>query len=211
MPPFSFLKSVPATSGRVRLRSLIRLRNRGLSPVRLFDSAIAQGVQIGFKESIAPALGMSYGGRIALLPGQGTAEEFSTLVHELAHEMLHKAERRTATTGRASADYITSTTATPRFWPRAWRSSSAPPPSSSPPSKPQPPRPKATPARHWRRPAKQLNRDGVSGYRAPSSKLCKCTERRRSAASVRKKSPTWPRSQGRRWNDKTGAGLCEGR
>ena len=72
---------------------------------------------------------MSYGGRIAILPGQQPAEEFSTLVHELAHEMLHKAERRTATTrtvreteseavafvvaqtiglnaGRASADYI---------------------------------------------------------------------------------------------------------
>jgi hypothetical protein len=78
---------------------------------------------------IAPALGMSYGGRIAILPGQAKAEEFSTLVHEAAHEMLHKAERRTATTktvreteaeavafvvgkavglvtGSASADYI---------------------------------------------------------------------------------------------------------
>jgi hypothetical protein len=70
---------------------------------------------------------MSYGGRIAILPGQSKAEEFSTLVHETAHEMLHKAERRTATTktvreaeavafvvgnavglvtGNASADYI---------------------------------------------------------------------------------------------------------
>ena len=89
----------------------------------------AQGSGLEFKESIAPALGMSYGGRIAILPGQGAAEEFSTLVHELAHEMLHKAERRTATTktvreteaeaiafvvgstiglstGRASADYV---------------------------------------------------------------------------------------------------------
>jgi hypothetical protein len=96
---------------------------------RLFNFAIAQGIQIEFKESIAPALGMSYGGKIALLPGQGSAEGFSTLVHELAHEMLHKAERRTATTkavreteaeaiafvvgttiglntGHASADYI---------------------------------------------------------------------------------------------------------
>jgi hypothetical protein len=74
-------------------------------------------------------LGVSYGGKIALLPGQSAAEEFSTLVHELSHEMLHRAERRTATTktvreteaeaiafvvgkaigldsGRASADYI---------------------------------------------------------------------------------------------------------
>jgi len=96
---------------------------------QLFDFIIAQGIQIEFKESIAPALGVSYGGKIVLLPGQSTAEEFSTLVHELAHEMLHKADRRTVTTktvreteaeaiafvvgqtiglntGRASADYI---------------------------------------------------------------------------------------------------------
>ena len=96
---------------------------------RLLDFTIAQGIELEFKECIAPALGMSYGGRIVILPGQEPAEEFSTLVHELAHEMLHKAERRTATTktvreteaeaiafvvsqtigldaGRASADYI---------------------------------------------------------------------------------------------------------
>ena len=96
---------------------------------RLVECIAAQGIALEFKESIAPALGASYGGRIAILPGQAPAEEFSTLVHELAHEMLHKAERRTATTktvreteaeavafvvsqtigldtGRASADYI---------------------------------------------------------------------------------------------------------
>jgi hypothetical protein len=88
-----------------------------------------QGIAVVYNEKIAPALGCSYGGRIALLPGQSKAEEFSTLVHETAHEMLHKAERRTATTqtvreteaeavafvvgkavglvtGNASADYI---------------------------------------------------------------------------------------------------------
>jgi antirestriction protein ArdC len=96
---------------------------------RLIDFLIAQGIELEFKESIAPALGMSYGGKIAILPGQAAAEEFSTLVHEIAHEMLHKAERRTATTktvreteaeaiafvvsqtigldaGKSSADYI---------------------------------------------------------------------------------------------------------
>jgi N-terminal domain of anti-restriction factor ArdC len=89
----------------------------------------AQGIQLVYNAKIAPALGCSYGGRIAILPGQTKAEEFSTLVHETAHEMLHKAERRTATTktvreteaeavafvvgkavglvtGNASADYI---------------------------------------------------------------------------------------------------------
>jgi hypothetical protein len=49
------------------------------------DFVIGQGIELEFKESIAPALGMSYGGKIALLPGQSSAEEFSTLVHELAH------------------------------------------------------------------------------------------------------------------------------
>ena len=96
---------------------------------RLIAFIERQGVELVFTERIAPALGMSYGGRIAILPGQSKAEEFSTLVHELAHEMLHKAERRTATTkvvreteaeaiafvigkavgletGTASADYI---------------------------------------------------------------------------------------------------------
>jgi hypothetical protein len=89
----------------------------------------AQGIELVFSENIAPNLGVSYGGRIAILPGQSEAEEFSTLVHEVAHEMLHKAERRTTTskvvketeaeavafivgkavgleTGSASADYI---------------------------------------------------------------------------------------------------------
>ena len=89
----------------------------------------AQGIQLVYNPKITPALGISYGGRIAILPGQTKAEEFSTLVHETAHELLHKAERRTATTktvreteaeavafvvgkavglvtGNASADYI---------------------------------------------------------------------------------------------------------
>ena len=41
---------------------------------------------------------MSYGGRIVLLPGQPNAETFATLVHETAHELLHRSERRTVTT-----------------------------------------------------------------------------------------------------------------
>ena len=45
----------------------------------------AQGIQLVYNAKIAPALGCSYGGRIAILPGQTKAEEFSTLVHETAH------------------------------------------------------------------------------------------------------------------------------
>ncbi len=103
--------------------------NVGENRERLTAFVKAQGIELVFSEGIAPALGISYGGRIAILPGQSEAEEFSTLVHEVAHEMLHKAERRTTTTkvvketeaeavafivgkavgletGSASADYI---------------------------------------------------------------------------------------------------------
>ncbi|MHB2006590.1 MAG: ArdC-like ssDNA-binding domain-containing protein [Acidobacteriaceae bacterium] len=96
---------------------------------RLIEFIAAHGIELEFNERIAPAMGVSYGGKIVLLPGQSKAEEFSTLVHELAHEMLHKADRRTTTikvvreteaeaiafvvgkavglqTGTASADYI---------------------------------------------------------------------------------------------------------
>ena len=96
---------------------------------RLIDFIIAQGIELEFKESIAPALGTSYGGKIAILPGQSAAEEFGTLVHEASHELLHKSDRRSATTktvreteaeaiafvvsqtigldaGKSSADYI---------------------------------------------------------------------------------------------------------
>ena len=59
--------------------------------------AAAQNIAIEYSEGIAPARGTSYGGRIALLPGQSPAEEFSTLVHELAHEVLHRGDRREQT------------------------------------------------------------------------------------------------------------------
>ena len=96
---------------------------------RLFKFVEAQSVELSFSETIAPAKGLSYGGKITLLSGMQPAEEFSTLPHEIAHEMLHRGDRRTLTTkqvreteaeavafvvcqaigletGTASADYI---------------------------------------------------------------------------------------------------------
>jgi hypothetical protein len=117
---------------------------------RLIEFIAGQGIALEFKDSIAPALGMSYGNRIVLLPGQSAAEEFTTLVHELAHSMLHFAERRIVTTktvreteAEAIAFVVGTIMATPHFSQRVWRSSSALPLSSSPHSKPpqrKPPR-----------------------------------------------------------------------
>jgi len=96
---------------------------------RLFEFVQAQGVELNYSERIAPAKGLSHGGKITLLSGMQPAEEFSTLLHEIGHEMLHRGDRRTLTTkkvreteaeaiafvvskavgldtGTASADYI---------------------------------------------------------------------------------------------------------
>jgi antirestriction protein ArdC len=54
-------------------------------------------IVLEYSEDIAPALGISSGGKITLLPGQSPAGEFVTLSHELAHELMHRTERRSAT------------------------------------------------------------------------------------------------------------------
>jgi hypothetical protein len=65
---------------------------------RLIAFLNQQNIALEYNANIAPALGVSYGGKIALLPGQSKAEEFVCLVHETAHELLHKSDRRTMTT-----------------------------------------------------------------------------------------------------------------
>ncbi len=52
---------------------------------RLFEFVESQGVELNYSERIAPAKGLSHGGKITLLSGMKPAEEFSTLVHEIAH------------------------------------------------------------------------------------------------------------------------------
>jgi antirestriction protein ArdC len=48
-----------------------------------------QGIAVEYDPSIAPAQGVSAGGRIRLMPDMPPAEEFSVLAHELAHEVMH--------------------------------------------------------------------------------------------------------------------------
>ena len=52
---------------------------------RLVKFTEARGVTLNYSERIAPARGLSFGGKITLLSGMEPAEEFSTLAHEIAH------------------------------------------------------------------------------------------------------------------------------
>jgi len=64
---------------------------------RLKDLVREQGITLEYAETLFGAKGRSHGGRIELLSGLSPAEEFSVLTHELAHEMLHKGDRRSET------------------------------------------------------------------------------------------------------------------
>jgi antirestriction protein ArdC len=64
---------------------------------RVTSLIAADGIALEYTDRIAPAKGVSYGGRIEILPGMSAAETLAVLVHELSHERLHKAERRQQT------------------------------------------------------------------------------------------------------------------
>jgi antirestriction protein ArdC len=65
---------------------------------RLKAFVAAKGIELEYSADIAPALGVSSGGKITLMPNLTPAEAFSTLAHEVAHELLHRGDRRAETT-----------------------------------------------------------------------------------------------------------------
>jgi antirestriction protein ArdC len=57
---------------------------------RLRAFVAEQGIALEFSSDLGASLGRSHGGRISLREGLAPAAEFSVLVHELAHELLHR-------------------------------------------------------------------------------------------------------------------------
>jgi antirestriction protein ArdC len=57
---------------------------------------LGQGIALESVDDLGGALGTSSGGRIRLLSGLSPAMEFTTLVHEYAHELLHRDDDRPA-------------------------------------------------------------------------------------------------------------------
>ena len=65
---------------------------------RLTRFVASQNISLEYDPRIAPARGMSSGGKITLLPNLSPAETVATLAHEIGHELLHRGERRNQTT-----------------------------------------------------------------------------------------------------------------
>jgi hypothetical protein len=65
---------------------------------RLKELVAVKGIALEYAPNLGGAFGLSSGGRIQLLSGLGSAQEFCVLTHELAHELLHHGERRKETT-----------------------------------------------------------------------------------------------------------------
>ena len=62
----------------------------GVYAERLKEYVSSRGIKLEYSEALGSADGVSCGGLIKLKNGLSAAEEFSVLVHELAHEIFHK-------------------------------------------------------------------------------------------------------------------------
>lgn len=66
----------------------------GSATERIRAMISTHGIKLEITNDLGSADGASYGGLIKIRPGLSPAEEFSVLVHEFAHELLHRGERR---------------------------------------------------------------------------------------------------------------------
>lgn len=81
LPEFAKTNGEPGEYGD-RLKNLVRQMN----------------IELEYSDQLGGAFGVSKGGSIVLKAGLDPAQEFTTLVHELAHEILHHGEGRQGTT-----------------------------------------------------------------------------------------------------------------
>jgi hypothetical protein len=65
---------------------------------RLVKHVSGLGITLEYGAADMEAHGLSYGGKIVLRSGMPAAETMSVLIHETAHEVMHKGERRKETT-----------------------------------------------------------------------------------------------------------------
>lgn len=90
----AYVFDIEQTEGKPLPAPSVTQGNPGEFLGRLKEVVAARGIELTYDASIAPADGLSIGGRIKVRPGLAPAEEFSVLAHELAHEMLHRGSNR---------------------------------------------------------------------------------------------------------------------
>lgn len=61
---------------------------------KLKEQVAERGIKLDYDDLPPGADGVSRGGRISIRPGLEPANEFSVIVHELAHELLHRGDQR---------------------------------------------------------------------------------------------------------------------
>lgn len=84
LPEFAVVTGDPQEHSE-RLKCLVRQMN----------------IELEYADQLGGAFGVSKGGTIVLQEGLEPAQEFTTLVHELAHEILHHGEGRKGTTAQS--------------------------------------------------------------------------------------------------------------
>ena len=79
----------------------------GVATAQLRAAIGSRGIALEDVDHLNGALGMSLGGRIQIVTGLPPAEEFVVLVHEFAHELLHRSgERRSRDTRELEAEAV---------------------------------------------------------------------------------------------------------
>ncbi|MBE0536767.1 MAG: DUF1738 domain-containing protein [Phycisphaerae bacterium] len=85
-----YVFDVSQTSGRPLAECAQAAGDPGLYMDRLKQLVAQKGIELSYSEKLRTCHGYSAGGRIVLNSQLQGAEAFSTLVHEMAHELLHR-------------------------------------------------------------------------------------------------------------------------
>ncbi len=92
----AYVFDIEQTDGEPLPHPAEALGDPGSRTAFLKAAVLAHGIAIDYVDDLNGALGISSGGRIQLLGDLAPAVEFTTLVHEYAHELLHRGDDRPA-------------------------------------------------------------------------------------------------------------------
>lgn len=92
----AYVFDVEQTDGAPLPEASQAMGDPGANTNRLLGAIASSGISVEQADDLDGALGLSCGGRIQILSGLDRAAEFSVLVHEYAHELLHRSADRPA-------------------------------------------------------------------------------------------------------------------